>query len=152
MCGTERIGKGKQRMWMKMTLMVYLLGFSIQDIRIRRISTQWLIIGTILSAGCMVWRIGYGISAPGEIAVGWIPGALVLIFAVLGKQIGRGDGWILLILSGFMEAVRLWLVFSVSLLLMAVAAGALLVFRRAGRRDTLPYLPFLTIAVILSML
>jgi len=139
-------------MWMKVTLMVYLLGFSIQDIRMRRISTQWLIIGSILSVGCMIWRVGYGITAPDEIVMGWIPGLLVLAVAVLGKQIGRGDGWILLILSGFMEASRLWLVFSVSLLLMAFFAGVLLMIRRAGRRDMIPYLPFLASAVILAML
>ena len=137
---------------MKLTVLTYLLILSIQDLREKQIAVGWLIGGSVGAAGYALWRLGSGAAKPQDMVLACLPGIILLVLAFAGNQIGRGDGWVLLIVGCMIPAAMLLAAFWVSLVLMVMVAGVLLVFRRAGRGKTLAYLPFLTAGVLLVLL
>lgn len=137
---------------MKLTVLTYLLILSVQDLREKQIAVGWLIGGSICAAGYALWQLCSGAAKPQDLMLACLPGILLLLLAFAGNQIGRGDGWVLLIVGCMIPAAMLLAAFWVSLVLMVTTAGAMLVFRKADRRKTLAYLPFLTAGVLLALL
>ena len=130
----------------------YLVILSVEDFRTRKVGLGWLIAGSVIAGAFLCLRLWNGEVSVSHLLLGFLPGILMLTVSVLGKQVGSADGWVLLLAGCVMEWGVLWLLFMLSLLFAALVAGGKLVLRKGRRKDKLPYLPFLAVAVTLSML
>lgn len=123
---------------------IYLLIVSITDLRARKISktvTFLCLLGIIISF--IMERKMPGILSLSGIAVGLF---LVGLSIITKGAIGIGDG-IVFCMTGF----SLGFVDNFSLLCMSLLGGGivsifLIVFKKAGRKDRIPFVPFICIA------
>jgi len=141
--------------------LVFLLGGAATDLKTKKITHKWLLL--FFAAGAVLWsadllqRAGAGSGAirlPANLApmlvqlmAAFLPGAamLALSFAARG-QIGRGDGFALLVLGFLLPARRIVLILTGAFYLSGFAAALLLVMKKASRGTRLPFLPFLAAA------
>lgn len=125
-------------------LLFALLGIcSVHDLRSRKIPAVliWICIG--VAAGYRAYMIMHGKSTIKECLLCMIPGIVLLFFSYAGRQVGDGDGWLVL-------ASGLWLTWEklVPALMYAFmaaglfSAGYLLVTRRE-KTANIPFVPFL---------
>lgn len=138
-------------MWKTISLICYLILLSIFDIRIRKVPAVWLLIG---GAAALVNLIYLCCCQPfaellPEVLKSLGPGLLMLTAGRLSGKIGSGDGCVLLVAGSILGSVKIMAVFSGGLLLVAATAGVLLILRKAGKNDRLPFIPFLTVSAIL---
>lgn len=118
-----------------------LLGIqSIYDIRYQKIPTWTIPVGTV--CGIVAW---IGISGgAGKQLIGIGIGVLALLFARISRQtLGFGDGLVLCNLGitlGFSSCLR---VLFLGLCFGGIWAFVLIIRRKANRRSTLPFIPFL---------
>ncbi|SHO53859.1 prepilin peptidase [Anaerocolumna xylanovorans] len=117
-----------------------------QDFKEKKISAA------ILAAGGVVLAVFFAVT--GELSVpsrllGFVIGLLVLLLSKLIRgQIGLGDGIILCITGlclGFRDNLNLLFY---SLTLAAVVSLVLLVLKRAGKKDTIPFIPFVFLSYL----
>ena len=81
-----------------------------------------------------------------------IPGVLFLAAGLLWHMIGTGDS-VLVLLSGFALGLRgLSFFLLVSLMSLLPVALLLVVIRKIGRKDTLPFYPFAAAGFAISLL
>ncbi|BCJ92480.1 hypothetical protein acsn021_00490 [Anaerocolumna cellulosilytica] len=126
---------------MSTTVGIWLLLCSLQDIKSKKIHLYLIGLGFIAS---LVISFVYHDAAFWERAVGAIPGLFLLALNPITRgQIGLGDGLIVLILG-----VCLGFTLTASMLLLGLFASALysailLLFKKAGRKKTIPFVPFL---------
>lgn len=138
-------------MWKWAGLICYLIILSIYDIRIRKIPSVWLVIGGVAALAYLIYLClcqPFSEFWP-EMVKGWGPGLLMLAAGRLSGKIGSGDGCVLLVAGSILGSVKMMEVFMGSLLLAALTAVVLLIFRKAGKNDKMPFMPFLATAVIL---
>lgn len=84
-----------------------------------------------------------------QILKGTLPGGLLLLIAAATKKAGYGDGIVLLYLG--MVSGKSMLLMGVSLFFISIYSIILLIFRKAGRDYTIPYLPFLAVTWMIVM-
>lgn len=138
-------------MWQWVGLICYLIILSIYDIRTRKIPAAWLVIGGVAALAYLIYLC---LCQPFselwlEMLKSWGPGLLMLAAGRLSGKIGSGDGCVLLVAGSVLGGVKMMAVFMGSLLLAAVAGVILLIFRKAGKNDKMPFMPFLAAAVIM---
>ncbi len=121
-------------------MLAVLAGFAVYDVKTKTIP---VVAVAVAAAGVLLYRLCAGFHVA-ELAVGLVPGALVLLLAIVTKEsIGIGDGLMLCVLGMFCGWRQCLAVFGMALVLSAVLAMVLLVCRRAGRKTELPFLPSL---------
>ena len=79
---------------------------------------------------------------------GILPGALLLGLALLSRKAGMADGIVLVcnaVGEGYFFGMTELLT---ALLLLAPVSGGLLILKKAGKNDRLPFLPFLTVGYL----
>ena len=138
-------------MWKWAGLICYLIILSIYDIRTRKIPAVWLVIGGVAALAYLIYLClcqSFSEFWP-EMLKSWGPGMLMLAAGRISGKIGSGDGCILLVAGSIVGSEKMMMVFMVSLLLASVTAVVLLIFRKAGKNDKMPFMPFLAAAVIL---
>ncbi|MBP5354363.1 MAG: hypothetical protein J6Y67_04410 [Lachnospiraceae bacterium] len=119
------------------------------DLRTKRIPVLLLVLGGL--------GVCVGAALPGTLPlqtrlIGMIPGVLLLLIGLLWHMIGTGDS-VLVMLAGFSLGFRgLSFFLMVSLLCLLPVALLLLVFRKAGRKDTMPFYPFAAMGLMISLL
>ncbi len=138
-------------MWKWAGLMCYLIILSIYDIRTRKIPVLWLVIGGVAALVYLIYLcLCQSFSELwSEMLKSWGPGVLMLATGRLSGKIGSGDGYVLLVIGSILGSVKMMGVFMGSLLLAALTAVVLLIFRKAGKNDEMPFVPFLAAAVLL---
>ena len=104
----------------------------------------------LLLAGIMGGILGALYSLFGEdasvISVGmaFLPGVIALILSYITKeQIGYGDGLILLAMGGCLGMRQAMMIVGIALGASFVVSVALVLLRKAGRNQKLPFVPFL---------
>ena len=125
-----------------------LLGGSVMDIRKKSVPLIYLLIAV---AGTIPVVLLEQVQA-GEILPGLIPGGAVLAVGKLSGCVGSADAILLLIIGalyGIRDGGELMMY---SMLLAAVVSLILIALKRAGRKDTLPFIPFLLAGFILFKL
>ena len=125
-----------------------LLGGSVMDIRKKSVPVAYLIIAAAGSLAVTLLHLGEG----REILLGLIPGAVILVVGKLSNCVGMADGVMLLALGamyGLRDGGELMMY---SMLLAAIASILLITFKHAGKKDTLPFLPFLFAGFLLFRL
>lgn len=126
---------------------LYLLWGTLQDIKEKRISRTYLGIGMILSLLFFIGEEKYKDFNVIVVCLSFIPGLIFLLVAKVSKEkIGLGDGWLFLIVAGWMGLEDTWTIWSHSLLLSAVFSIAMLVLKKYKMQSQLPFIPFIWLA------
>ncbi len=127
---------------------VMLFSGSIMDIRKKSVPVLFLVLA---AAGSTLMSILDQCDTK-EKLLGLIPGGALLAVGKLSGCVGSADGVMLLLIGamyGLREGSELMMY---SLLLAAAVSIFLIALRRASRKDTLPFIPFLLAGFLLFMI
>ena len=123
-------------------------GFSVYDLIYKKVLIRAVL---IFGAAVLGYRM-YAGAGLGELLAGLVPGMLLLLTAFCTKEsIGYGDGMVLCVLGLFLGMRQSLAVCGMALVFAAVSAMIRLVFKRAGRKTELPFLPCLFAGYLLSL-
>ena len=126
---------------------VYLIGLSVMDLRARRLKFSFLMAGFLFAvAGELCGRDTPVL--PAGAAVG---GIFLAVSRLTGEAFGYGDSILITVMGSF---IGFWNILSllIAAFLMAAAFSVfLLAGKRFGRKDSFPFVPFLTAAYIVGM-
>lgn len=134
-------------MWIVILTMVWLLGISIMDIRRRSVPVWMLVPGGVLAVAAFIYQQG----VTGDMMKGMLPGIFLLVTAFVTRKAGLGDGIVMLFLGILSGGGGSLLIFGISLFLAAVVSLVLLGLRKAGKNTRIPFLPFLTVAWLITV-
>lgn len=127
-------------------ILLFLLLCSVQDIKEKKLSVRMLVLSGILFLvlSLMFERIPWE-----RRIVNLMPGMTALVLAFLTReQIGYGDAACLIVLGNVISARSLSGAILMGLLLADLCSVALFVQKKANRRTTLPFVPFLTAGML----
>lgn len=138
-------------MWKIIIFLLYLLILSKYDYREKQVPSVLIYVG----AGCtflsVMWEwLAEGVNS-GQ-ALGMLPGLLLIVLAAVTGKAGIADGVVLLIAGAVIGYPNILFAFCISLLLFCVVSVVLLCLRKIKLHENLPYLPFLTVAVVIGEL
>lgn len=122
-------------------IVLFLIIGSVQDIKEKKISVKLLVF-----FACLFLLLSFAVEE-----VSWerrmenmLPGAAAFVLAFLsGEQIGYGDAACLAVLGSAVSGAVLWGAVAGGLVLFSLCSVVLLVKKKAERRTTLPFIPFL---------
>ena len=131
-------------------LMVGLGFLALEDIKTHKIRSMSIIVfalvGAILSflnGNWFDWRL----------ILGFIPGIIVLFLGLLTKEtIGYGDGLVVLALGCYLNIFEIIGLSMLALTLAGLAAVFLIVVYHKGKKELLPFVPFLFVAHLIVIL
>lgn len=136
-------------MWKICILAIYLIILSIYDFKEKQVPVVALYLGgavivllTVpgLVTGGVAWRRIFGL----------VPGAFLLLMAVVTRKVGVADGIVLLYIGALLGYQKSVLLFGISLMLFSGVSIILLFLHKVKGHTRLPYLPFLTVALIIQ--
>lgn len=150
---------------MSIVAFLLLISCTYTDLKKRTVSTRVLVIFLILTAGLMTGHhiIGdrYGVALGSlmyeinaeNIIFSMIPGAMLLLISILTKEaIGRGDVYLVCLLGLMTGFERIFAVLFISMVSCAAFGGICMLVYGKGKKDTLPYVPFLLGAYLTIMI
>ena len=125
---------------------LFLVLNTICDVRTKKIPLLWLgcfgMIGIIIN----IFLPEYTVK---EIAFGVVIGvALWGISYVTAGQIGNGDGLLFVVTGLFIGGINNFALLFWSTSFCAIAAGVLLFAKKVGRKDRIPFVPFVLLAYV----
>lgn len=135
-----------KKMIKTMGIIVFLVLCSIQDIREKRLSVKMLVVAGLLFLGMsLVFE-----EMPIEKRLhNILPGMITFLLAFLTKeQIGYGDAACLVVLGILVSAGSLFGAVMIGLILLSICSMILLAGKKADRKTTLPFLPFLSAGML----
>ncbi len=117
---------------------------AIQDFMRKEISIWIIVFGGLLSlVSCCFYIIG-GNGRPAEVLLAVIPGVVVLVLAFVSREgIGYGDGLLIFALGPVFGLRSIMFGLVIAFFLSGIVSGILLVVKRAGKKFTIPFVPFL---------
>ncbi len=122
------------------------------DIRKKEISLWLLVAMTIVEMGGTAYGLYTGKSSCVEIAVSLIPGIIMLFISWITKQgMGYGDGLLVLAVSTAFGFYKIAIGLSVAFFMTGIISVYLIVIRKAKRRDSVPFIPFILLGMVVSM-
>lgn len=140
---------------LEVVILIYMMSLSFFDLRERKVSAIAVLAGTIVTftytAFCLICA-DFAKEEFGRVLLGAVPGTLLSAVAITTKKAGIADGIILMLLGMLTDYRRGIWIFCFSIMVMAIISIILLVFHRIKKNSELPYLPFLTIAFLASLL
>jgi leader peptidase (prepilin peptidase)/N-methyltransferase len=81
------------------------------------------------------------------VCLSFIPGLIFLLVAKVSKEkIGLGDGWLFLIVAGWIGTGDTWTIWAHSLLLSTFFSIVMLVLKKYKLQSQLPFIPFIWLA------
>lgn len=121
---------------------IWLLWMTVWDLREKKIPGYCIIVGLLPVA------ISIGISWPEQILIavsGLFLGACFLLLSILTKgQIGKADGVVLMLIGTMTGLYNLIEILCFCFVYLFIMATVLLILRKKTKKQTLPFLPFLT--------
>ncbi len=80
-----------------------------------------------------------------------LPGLVLLVIGWLsGWQIGIGDGAVILVTGLWLGSRKTFIILLLGVFLCSIFCGGLVVFRKAGRKTEVPFVPFLWAACFIE--
>lgn len=126
-------------------LMVLLVG-SVYDWKYFSLPVWLLAAGLLGGIGGALYSLLVDEASVLSVIIAFLPGAIALLLSYLtGEQIGYGDGLILLAMGGCMGIKQILMVAGIALGVSFAVSVTLVVLRRVGRTQKLPFVPFLLI-------
>lgn len=123
---------------------IFLSICAVTDLMKRQIWWPLCVIVTVVAAVLHFIREERGIW---EISAGVLLGAGLLFIAWATREaIGYGDGLVVAVCGSTLGIVTALQILLLALCFSAVWSGILLAFRKAGRRDRIPFVPFMLLA------
>lgn len=125
-------------------LFLYLFSMSVYDVKRREIHIGFSLLTAVLLFIGQLIRIFQGGLSWYSLFGGMIPGCFLIWLSWFSKgQVGTGDGIVFVISGIFLGFLETGILLFVSLLF-AASGGGIMVFRKKmGRKDTLPFVPFI---------
>jgi leader peptidase (prepilin peptidase)/N-methyltransferase len=123
---------------------------SLYDVHSKTVPIKFLLAGSLLAAAVTLSSVITDSEKWIDIAVALLPGLVLLIGGKLTGSIGYADGWLMLLIGIFLGFRKGIAAFCLSLFLTALTAMVLLLLRKGKKNMRIPYIPFLTIAVIMT--
>lgn len=115
---------------------------SAYDIRLRAVPRWLLLCGSALAAGARIAGIGSG---------SWIyvwgaltGGMFLIISKCTSEALGYADSWMIFVLGVYMGIWKLAVILSIAFFTAGLWSLGKVVLQKRGRKDTFPFLPFLT--------
>ena len=130
-------------------IFTFLLFCSIQDIREQKISVKMIAL-----SGCLFLTASllFDNMQPGQRMWNLLPGLISFLLALLTKeQIGYGDAACLTALGVIIPADLILGAVMGGLILISIFSGILLTSKKADRKTTLPFLPFLSAGMVFQV-
>jgi len=128
---------------------IYLALLAVIDVKKRKIPLIWLLAGIVFVP---IGIIDEGFETLYTHILGLIPGVLSILIAIVSRgQIGMADAVLLTVTGAFLGFGPSICVISVSLLNIAFVAGLMLMAGKLGRKSTLPYVPFLLLGYVITV-
>lgn len=125
-------------------MMLILIISAVYDIRNKTVSLPILIIAGTISLICGICQLFFNTTIYSEI-YSLLPGAFFLALSYLTKeQIGYGDGLMILFIGPVFGLINVLIGLCAAFVISALFSIALLIFKKAGKKTSLPFLPFLT--------
>ncbi len=131
-------------------IFAFLILCSLQDIKEQKLSVKMLLLsGALFMISSHLFdQISYG-----QRVAGMLPGMLAFVLAFMTKeQIGYGDAACLTVLGNVVSVEILFGAIAGGLFLLSICSIILLVRKKADRKTTLPFVPFLTAGMIGQMI
>ena len=129
---------------MLMIVDVYLFWGAWQDLRKKKVRTEYLWFGGMLGIIYRSLGMAAGFGLLRDWLLAFVPGIVMLFVAkITEEKIGYGDGWIFLILGNFLDMMELWYVLQISVLLVVFVSLVLLWSKKVTKEYQIPFLPFL---------
>ena len=129
---------------------VFLVLCSIQDIREKKLSVKVLVAAGILF---LIMSLMFDEVSIEKRLCNLLPGMIAFLLVFLTKeQIGCGDAASLVVLGILVSARRLLGAVMGGLLLLSICSMILLAGKKADRKTTLPFLPFLSVGMLWQMI
>lgn len=134
-------------------LLLYLAAISLRDIRERAVSARLLLIGAGTGLAFRLAELGFGMKDLPEVLrlclPGLIPGLLLLLLnRITGGDPGKGDGLCVLGLGLWLGLRRLLPALLAAGFLLALPGAVGCLIKKKTMKTTLPFLPFLSAAVL----
>ena len=126
------------------TALMLLVG-SVMDIKDKTVPAIYLLIA---AAGSVVMTVIYKGELK-EMLLGLIPGTAILIVGKLSGCMGEADGILLLLLGGMYGLRDGGELMMYALLAAAAVSVLLIVLKHAGKKDTLPFIPFMLVGFMM---
>ena len=132
-----------------MLIFCWLVGLSVLDIRYKKVPVWLLLVGGMVTAGVEICACVVGENNLMNFFAGMIPGMILLLMAIGTQKAGWADGIVLMLLGSVLGFRQCVLATMFSLVLISVLSVILLILKKADKKTTVPYIPFLTAGVIL---
>ncbi|MCR5417681.1 MAG: prepilin peptidase [Lachnospiraceae bacterium] len=130
-----------------------------RDLKSRKVSIGSLFLFALLRVLLPLWSWGKDyLTLSDETTAGFVAGALfgtaLLLLSVASRGgIGSGDAFTAMVAGAYLGLYKVLLLFMGGFVMTGVYGGLILLFRKKGRKDTLPLLPFLLVSgAVLSVL
>lgn len=133
-------------------IIMFLCVLSYFDMKYRAIPKSFLLVGSVIGVCCAGYCVLHQTSLIWQYLLACIPGAFFMLTAVLTQKVGLGDGWLLLILGVTLKYNYCLTVFTISMFLISGYSIVQLIIKRKKQQSTIPYVPFLTMAMILCLI
>lgn len=118
------------------------------DIKKQRVPVWLLIPGGLLTLAETV-KLQYGGL---DVVIAMIPGCVLLVLAMTTRNVGYGDGIVMLLLGMTEGSEKSLLMFGTSLFLSAICSLILLAMKKARKSTRIPFLPFLSAAWFITVI
>lgn len=139
--------------WIIILTMLFLVAYSVLDIRTRTIPFILLVAG--IAAGVVIsgYRLYLGTVTIWGMLFALSPGVFMVAISLLCRQqIGYADGMAVMMLGLLAGSTVVYLALIVGLLLSSLWAAGLLATHRGTRQSHIPWLPFLTVGYAIVLL
>lgn len=130
---------------------MFLLLMSVEDVKSRQIKVRHFTLLLPIALGCCVLNYRIGLIDKTDILVSLVVVGVVGLFSLLSKGMGRADVLLLFILGMVFGGEILVFGMLISFGLIYCAAMMLLVRKKLKRTTTFPYIPFLSVGMLLAV-
>ena len=132
----------------KAIVLIFLMMGTVFDLKRKSVPNKYLYIWSVLTIVLVIIEIFKGKNVI-DIILGVIPGIIFLFLAfVTREQIGSGDGWIIMLMGIFLGVNNVSKIIFVGFGILTLVSMTLLISRKAGKKTTIPFIPFLLMGFI----
>lgn len=133
--------------WIELPLCLLLGALAITDYKSKKIPL-WPIV-TVLCVGILNLFLQYGRDWKSILGGAGMGAAICILSKATGNRIGMGDGLVITVIGIFMGVKLTFICMSGAFFLASLVALFLLFIKKAGRKDKMPFIPYIFAAYII---